>query len=91
MRPLADGLRKSGQLEEALITVNRAIERATDCGSTFDMSELLRVKALALAAMPQHGRDAAMNYLTEALAVATGAIRTRARTEVDDRPGAFAQ
>jgi hypothetical protein len=44
----------------------RSIERATDCGSTFDMAELLRVKALVLATMPQHGRDAAMNCLTEA-------------------------
>ena len=85
MRPLADGLRKSGQLEEALITVNRAIERATDCGSTFDMSELLRVKALVLAAMPQHGRDAAMNYLTEALAVAKAqsALALELRSTID--------
>jgi hypothetical protein len=29
---LAEGLLKSGQLEEALLTINRAIERATDCG-----------------------------------------------------------
>jgi predicted ATPase len=34
------------------------------------MAELLRVKAQVLAAMPQHGRDAAMNCLIEALAVA---------------------
>jgi predicted ATPase/DNA-binding winged helix-turn-helix (wHTH) protein len=70
MGALADGLCKSGQLEEALLTINRAIERATDCGSTFDMAELLRIKAQVLAAMPQYGRASAMNCLGEALAVA---------------------
>jgi predicted ATPase/DNA-binding winged helix-turn-helix (wHTH) protein len=67
---LAGGLRKRGQLEEAILTINQAIERATDCGPTYDMAELLRIKAEILAAMPQYGRDAAMNCLTEALAVA---------------------
>jgi predicted ATPase/DNA-binding winged helix-turn-helix (wHTH) protein len=70
MGALADGLRKSDQLEEALLTVNRAIERARDCGSRYDMAELLRIRAQILAAMPQHGRDSAINCLTEALAVA---------------------
>ena len=70
MGALAGGLRKRGQLEEAILTINQAIERATDCGPTYDMAELLRIKAEILAAMPQYGRDAAMNCLTEALAVA---------------------
>jgi predicted ATPase len=70
MGALADGLRKRGQLEEAILTINQAIGRATDRGSTFDMAELLRIKAQILAAMPQYGRDSAMNCLTEALAVA---------------------
>jgi predicted ATPase len=70
MGALADGLRKCGQVEEALLTIDRAIGRATDCGSTFDMAELLRIKAQVLAAMPQHGRESAINCLTEALAVA---------------------
>jgi predicted ATPase len=70
MGALADGLRKSGQLEEALLTINQAIDHATDCGLTFDMAELLRIKAQILAAMAQYGRDAARNCLTEALAVA---------------------
>jgi predicted ATPase/DNA-binding winged helix-turn-helix (wHTH) protein len=69
MGPLAEGLRKLGQLDEALLTINRAIKRATDRGSTFDMAELLRIKAQILAVMPQYGRDAAVNCLTEALAV----------------------
>jgi predicted ATPase/DNA-binding winged helix-turn-helix (wHTH) protein len=70
MGPLAEGLRKRGEPEEALLTINRAIERATDRGSTFDVAELLRIKAQILAVMPQYGRDQAMNCLTEALAVA---------------------
>jgi predicted ATPase/DNA-binding winged helix-turn-helix (wHTH) protein len=67
---LADGLRKTGQLDEALLAIDRAITRATDCGTTFWMAELLRIKAQVLAAMPQHGRVAAISCLTEALAVA---------------------
>ena len=70
MGALADGLCKHGQVEEALFTINQAIGRATDCGSTFDMAELLRIKAQVLAAMPQHGPRSAMNCLSEALAVA---------------------
>jgi predicted ATPase len=34
------------------------------------MAELLRIKAQILAAIPQYGRDSAINCLTEALAVA---------------------
>jgi predicted ATPase/DNA-binding winged helix-turn-helix (wHTH) protein len=70
MGALAEGLRKHGQVEEALLTINQAIGRATDCGSTFDMAELLRIKAQILAAIPQYGWDSAINCLTEALAVA---------------------
>jgi predicted ATPase/DNA-binding winged helix-turn-helix (wHTH) protein len=70
MGALADGLRRRGQLEEAFLTINQAIGRATDRGSTYDMAELLRIRAGILAAMPQYGRDSAMNCLTEALAVA---------------------
>ena len=48
------------------------------------MAELLRVKAQVLAAMPQYGRAAAMNCLTEALAVAKAqsviALELRAMT-----------
>jgi predicted ATPase/DNA-binding winged helix-turn-helix (wHTH) protein len=70
MGALAEGLRKTGQAEEALLTIDRAIARATDCGTTFCIAELLGIKAQVLAAMPQHGRRSAMNCLTEALAVA---------------------
>jgi tetratricopeptide (TPR) repeat protein len=85
MGALAEGLHKSGQLEEALLTIDRAIGRARDCGSTFDMAELLRIKAQVLAAMPQHGPDSAMNYLTEARAVAKAqsALAFELRSTID--------
>ncbi|HTC04005.1 MAG TPA: winged helix-turn-helix domain-containing protein, partial [Xanthobacteraceae bacterium] len=70
MGALARGLRKRGQLEEAILTINQAIGRATDRGSTYDTAELLRIKAQILAAMPQYGQDSAIDCLTEALAVA---------------------
>ena len=65
---LAEGLRKTGQFEEALFTINGAIARATNSGVELDLSELLRIKSQILAA--QHDRASAMNCLTEALAVA---------------------
>ena len=70
MGALAGGLRKRGQLEEALLTINQAIGRATDRGPKYDMAELLRIKAQIVAAMPRYGRDSAINCLTEAVAVA---------------------
>jgi hypothetical protein len=70
MGALADGLRKTEQFEEALLTINGAICRATACGVTFDMAELLRIKARILAAMPQPHRSSTIDCLTHALAVA---------------------
>jgi tetratricopeptide (TPR) repeat protein len=67
---LAEGLRKTGQFEEALLTINGAIARSKNCGATFDLAELLRIKAQVLVAMPRHGRVSAMDCLNEALAVA---------------------
>ena len=64
---LAEGLLKTGQLEEALLTINGAINRATGFGSTFDMAELLRLKAEVLLKMPQADREAARNLLREAM------------------------
>jgi predicted ATPase len=64
----AEGLCKTGQFEEALLTINGAIARATNGGVEFNLSELLRIKAQILAA--QHDRESAMNCLTEALTVA---------------------
>jgi predicted ATPase/DNA-binding winged helix-turn-helix (wHTH) protein len=85
MGALADGLHKHGQEEEALLTINQAIGRATDSGSTFDMAELLRIKAEILTAIPQYGRGSAINCLTEALAVAKeqSALALELRSTID--------
>jgi tetratricopeptide (TPR) repeat protein len=65
---MAEGLRKTGQLEEALFTINAAIGRATNSGVELHLSELLRIKSQVLVA--QNDRESAINCLTEALAVA---------------------
>jgi predicted ATPase len=67
---LADGLRMIGRPEEGLLTVDGAISRSRDCGSTFDLSELLRIKAQILAAVPRYGGASAIGCLTEAIEVA---------------------
>jgi predicted ATPase/DNA-binding winged helix-turn-helix (wHTH) protein len=64
----AEGLRKTGQFEDALFTIDGAIARAKNSGVEFYLSELLRIKSQILAA--QHDSEPAMNCLTEALAVA---------------------
>jgi predicted ATPase len=63
-----EGLSKTGQFEEALVTINGAIAHAKNSGVEFYLSEVLRIKSQILAA--QHDRESAMNCLTEALAVA---------------------
>src|SRR5580698_8993271 len=65
---LAEGLRKTGQFEEALFAINGAVARAKNTGAELDLSQLLRIKSQILAA--QHDRDSAMTCLTEALTVA---------------------
>jgi predicted ATPase len=69
---LAEGLRKIGKLEEALLTIDGVIERATSSGAAFYLAELLRVKAQILAAMPGQDRSLALECLNEALTVARG-------------------
>jgi predicted ATPase/DNA-binding winged helix-turn-helix (wHTH) protein len=85
MGALADGLRMCGQMEEALLTINQAIGRGKEFGPTYEMAELLRSKAQILAAMPQYGRDPAINCLTEALAVAKAqsAVALELRSTID--------
>jgi hypothetical protein len=65
---LAEGLLKTGQFEESLVTVDGAIARAKNSGVEFYLPELLRIKSQILVA--RHDRESAMNSLTEALAVA---------------------
>jgi tetratricopeptide (TPR) repeat protein len=64
MGALADGLRKTGQFEEALFTINGAIARATNSGAEFNLSELLRIKSQILAARDDRG--SAVTCLTDA-------------------------
>lgn len=67
---LAGGLWKTGQFDEALITINGAVARAASCGATFDKAELLRIKGQILAAMPRPDRASAADCLMHSLAVA---------------------
>src|SRR5260370_25197518 len=67
---LAEGLWKTGQFDEALVTINGAVARAASCGVTFDMAELLRIKGQILATMPQPDRISAANCLMQSIAVA---------------------
>ena len=67
---LAEGLRKTLQIEEAFLTIAEAISRAEKYGGTFCLAELLRVKARILAAMPRQDPSLAIDCLNEALAVA---------------------
>jgi predicted ATPase len=64
----AEGLRRTGQFEEALFTINGAIARAIGSGLELHLAELLRIKSQIHAA--RHDRESAMNCLNEALAVA---------------------
>jgi predicted ATPase len=68
IRASAEGLRKTGQFEEALFTIDGAIARAKNSGVEFDLSELLRIKSQILLA--RHDRESAKNCLIEAIAVA---------------------
>jgi predicted ATPase/DNA-binding winged helix-turn-helix (wHTH) protein len=65
---LADGLLKTGQLEEASFAISGAIARATNSGLKLDLSESLRIKSRVLAA--QHNCETAINCLMEAITVA---------------------
>jgi predicted ATPase/DNA-binding winged helix-turn-helix (wHTH) protein len=67
---LAEGLRKTGKFEEALLTIDDGIALVTNSGVAFYWAELLRIKAQILVSMPQPDRKSAMGYLTEAIAVA---------------------
>jgi predicted ATPase/DNA-binding winged helix-turn-helix (wHTH) protein len=67
---LAEGLRKTGQFDEALITINGAVAQAASRGATFDLPELLRIKGQILATMPQPDRPPAVACLMQSLALA---------------------
>jgi predicted ATPase/DNA-binding winged helix-turn-helix (wHTH) protein len=68
MGALAEGLRKMGQLEEALFTIDGAIASATHTGAEFDLPELLRIKGQILAA--RKVRESARTCLRASIAKA---------------------
>jgi tetratricopeptide (TPR) repeat protein len=68
MGALAEGLRKIGQLEEALFTIDGAIASATHTGAEFDLPELLRIKGQILAA--RKDRESASACLRASIAKA---------------------
>jgi predicted ATPase len=80
---LAEGLRKTGQFEEARFTIDDAITRATSSGMKVEISELLRIKSLVFAA--QNDRESAIGCLTEALQVARtqSALAMELRSAID--------
>ena len=67
-RALAEGLLKSGRIDEARVVVDDAITWAIDSDVKVELSELLRIKSRIMA--PQEGPKQAMSCLTEALEVA---------------------
>jgi predicted ATPase len=70
MAALADGLRKSGDLEGAQSVINGAIARADSSGEGIYLPELLRTKAQILVSLPRPDRDTATDCLKRALLVA---------------------
>src|SRR5258707_6261612 len=62
---LAEGLRKAGQLEEALFTIDDAITRARSDGVKVELSELLRIKYLIF--LSKNDRETAIDCLNEAI------------------------
>jgi predicted ATPase/DNA-binding winged helix-turn-helix (wHTH) protein len=65
-RALAEGLAHSGQFEEAVATITRAIERAEQGGGTFDLPDLWRARAEIMLAAPQPDLAAAEQALVRA-------------------------
>lgn len=67
---LSEGLRKTGHLDEALLTIDGAIRRATECGAAYDMAELLRSKAEIVQRMSRGGQALAVECLKAAIGIA---------------------
>jgi predicted ATPase/DNA-binding winged helix-turn-helix (wHTH) protein len=80
---LAEGLRKTGRFEEALLTIDDAISGATNSGVKIELSELLRIKSLIFAA--KNDRESAIGCLTEAIKIARtqSALAWELRSAVD--------
>jgi ATP/maltotriose-dependent transcriptional regulator MalT len=67
---LAEALRRTGRSEEAILTVNEGLTRAEKTGQKFYVAELLRIKSGILVSAPRPDREAAMDCLKQAIAVA---------------------
>ena len=67
---LAVGLHKTGDFDEALLTINGAVALAKNSGAKFYLAELLRIRTRILLSMPQPDFTGAMDCLEESLAVA---------------------
>jgi predicted ATPase/DNA-binding winged helix-turn-helix (wHTH) protein len=82
---LSEGLALTGEFEEALTTIERAIEQAELHGRYFTMPELLRIKAEILTTMPGSDRRAAEACLLQSLEMSRrqGARAWDLRTSVD--------
>jgi predicted ATPase len=80
---LAEGLRKAGQLEEALFTIDGAITRARGDGVKVELAELLRIKSLVFVA--KNDGEAAIDCLKEAIEVARSqsALAWELRSTID--------
>jgi len=84
---LADSLRCTGRLGQALEVLEHAIERRRAGGGSFDMPEMLRIKAQILLSSSAGNRDQAVDCLKTAaeLARAQGAVSWERRIHTDSR------
>ena len=82
---LAEGLALTGQFEDALATVARAIAQAEQHGRLFTLPELLRIQAAILAAQPRPDPSAAEACLNRSLDLGRqqGALGWQLRTAID--------
>jgi len=64
---LAEGLARAGQLEDALVAIDRALAQAEDMGETLYTGELLRVRGEILLSMFQPDLAEVERVLTDAL------------------------
>ncbi|WP_407158312.1 ATP-binding protein [Bradyrhizobium sp. STM 3557] len=67
---LAEGLKRQRRLDEALATVDRAIDRASGSGGAVELAELLRLKAEVTAARTQSDLGSALDLIDLSLETA---------------------
>jgi predicted ATPase/DNA-binding winged helix-turn-helix (wHTH) protein len=67
---LAEGLAAQGRFHEALVAIEQAITQRARSGASFDMPDILRVKALILLSIPRADRSLAYEHLERSLGLA---------------------